>query len=71
MSIELLDAADAAISVLDVVKLEIIAIPATKKNRKQLDEAFASANEAIEKLHALSRDVRVVTLKLSELKLNS
>jgi len=63
MSIELLDAAEAAISVLDVLKLEIIAIEATKKNRKQLDEAYSSANEAIEKLHALSRDVRVVTFE--------
>ncbi|MCY2975411.1 MAG: hypothetical protein NTW52_12180 [Planctomycetota bacterium] len=63
MSIELLDAAEDAIAVLDVVKLEIIAIPATKKNRKQLDEAYAVANEAIEKLHSLSRDVKVVTLQ--------
>ena len=63
MSIELLDAAEAAIAVLDVVKLEIIAIEATKKNRQQLDEAYKAANEAIEKLHLLSRDVRVVTLE--------
>ena len=61
MTIELLDAAEAAIAVLDVVKLEIIAIPATKKNRQQLDEAYASANEAIEKLHLLSKNVNVVT----------
>ena len=63
MSIELLDAAEAAIAVLDVVKLEIIAIEASKKNRQQLDEAYKAANEAIEKLYALSRDVRVVTLE--------